>query len=310
MCIHVFLCSYVRPIRHHYVKNATDTVPAAIAAGVNVNCGAAYENWMIAAVEEGLLSVDDIIKAGIPYFEVVFATGQLDPPGSSVYDTYGPEKVDSLANRCVPQWARVCGVACPDRACVRLCAPLALLTVFDLLCVCVFCVPVWVGRKLALDAAVQGIVLLANRATSTPWGKAPLLPLRASALSGKTVAVVGPNANNTVVGAVYFTPCLPRSCLRVNVWCPCVSLSVLFLSLCAPLLFPAGPVVQLPRHKHSCEQPERVSGIDTQGSSRGLLCHIHSRLHMDVQSDIRIPGSSGSGVGGRCGGAGHRSGPC
>ena len=52
-------------------------------------------------------------------------------------------------------------------------------------------------RALALDAAVQGIALLANNATATPWGAGlPLLPLRAASL--KRVAVIGPNANATL----------------------------------------------------------------------------------------------------------------
>ena len=51
-------------------------------------------------------------------------------------------------------------------------------------------------RALAFDAAVQGIALLANNATTTPWGVYPLLPLRAASL--KRVAVIGPNANATL----------------------------------------------------------------------------------------------------------------
>lgn len=54
-------------------------------------------------------------------------------------------------------------------------------------------------RQLAKEAALQGIALLANGVTSTPWGKAPLLPLKGSALAGKTVAVIGPNAAVTQV---------------------------------------------------------------------------------------------------------------
>ena len=51
-------------------------------------------------------------------------------------------------------------------------------------------------RALALEAAVQGIALLANNATATPWGVQPLLPLRAASL--KNIAVIGPNANATL----------------------------------------------------------------------------------------------------------------
>jgi hypothetical protein len=46
---------------------------------------------------------------------------------------------------------------------------------------------------------VQGQILLSNLPTTTPWGKAPLLPLQGAALKGKTVAVIGPNANATQV---------------------------------------------------------------------------------------------------------------
>ena len=51
-------------------------------------------------------------------------------------------------------------------------------------------------RALALQAAVQGIVLLRNNATGTPWGPAaPLLPLRLPSL--KRLAVIGPLGNAT-----------------------------------------------------------------------------------------------------------------
>jgi hypothetical protein len=52
-------------------------------------------------------------------------------------------------------------------------------------------------RQLALEAAQQGIILLQNNATSTPWGtNTPLLPLRSASI--KTLAVIGPNANATL----------------------------------------------------------------------------------------------------------------
>lgn len=47
------------------------------------------------------------------------------------------------------------------------------------------------GQQLALDAARESVVLLQNRKL--------LLPLRASALAGKTVAVMGPMANDSAV---------------------------------------------------------------------------------------------------------------
>ena len=49
---------------------------------------------------------------------------------------------------------------------------------------------------LALDAARQGVVLLKNDPAT--GGPAPLLPLSASALAGRTVAVLGPVANDTL----------------------------------------------------------------------------------------------------------------
>jgi hypothetical protein len=61
-------------------------------------------------------------------------------------------------------------------------------------------------RQLAFEAAVQGQALLSNLPTATPWGKAPLLPLQATALKGKTVAVIGPNANITQVCSAAVLP--------------------------------------------------------------------------------------------------------
>ena len=54
-------------------------------------------------------------------------------------------------------------------------------------------------RQLALEAALQGIVLLQNNASAvSPNGPGtPLLPLQRSRLAGRKVAVVGPNAAAT-----------------------------------------------------------------------------------------------------------------
>ena len=54
-------------------------------------------------------------------------------------------------------------------------------------------------RQLALEAALQGIVLLQNNASdASPNGPGtPLLPLKRARLAGRTVAIVGPNAAAT-----------------------------------------------------------------------------------------------------------------
>lgn len=52
------------------------------------------------AVEGGLVALADIATAGIRFLTVAIATGLLDPPGTTIYDTYGPEKVDTPGHRC------------------------------------------------------------------------------------------------------------------------------------------------------------------------------------------------------------------
>lgn len=102
-------------------------------------------------------------------------------------------------------------------------------------------------RELAKEAAIQGIALLANDDTSTPWGKGPLLPLKASALAGKTVAVIGPNANSTQVR--------DELCYRC-------CLVVLTDGIVSCVCFPGTPV-DLPRNKHRGEQSECVARTST-----------------------------------------------
>jgi len=144
-------------VGHHYVGNMSAAAAAGILAGTDVNCGSVYSGNIALAVGEGLMALEDVAAAGRRFLAVVFGTGLFDPPERVPYNRYGPEKVDSLAN-----------------------------------------------RRLAFEAAVQGIALLANGPTSTPWGEGlPLLPLRAAALRGKTVAVIGPNANSTALLSIY-----------------------------------------------------------------------------------------------------------
>jgi beta-glucosidase len=51
------------------------------------------------------------------------------------------------------------------------------------------------ARQLALEAAQQGMVLLQNNATDTPWGaNQPLLPLRTAGAKFQKLVVIGPNA--------------------------------------------------------------------------------------------------------------------
>jgi hypothetical protein len=145
-------------VGHHYVNNMSAAAAAGILAGTDLNCGGVYADGnFVNAVNEGLMTLSDIASSGLRFLNVVFATGLMDPPSRVSYNTYGPEKVDSLSS-----------------------------------------------RKLALEAAIQGIALLANEKTSTPWGNGQyLLPLQEDALKGKTIAVIGPNSNSTALLSIY-----------------------------------------------------------------------------------------------------------
>jgi beta-glucosidase len=111
-------------VGHHYVGNMSVAAAAGILAGTDVNCGSVYSGNIVQAVGEGLMALEDVAAAGRRFLNVVFGTGLFDPPERVPYNSYDPEKVDSLAN-----------------------------------------------RRLAFEAAVQGIALLANSPTSTPWAR-------------------------------------------------------------------------------------------------------------------------------------------
>jgi hypothetical protein len=136
--------------QHHYVDSYVDAVGVAIRAGTDVNCGDVYDNYIVDAVNNGTITLEDLQTAGAHLMRTVFLLGLVDPPERVPYTSYNNTMVDTPAH-----------------------------------------------RQLALEAAQQGIILLQNKNTATPWGAGQaLLPLRAASL--KNVAVIGPNANATL----------------------------------------------------------------------------------------------------------------
>jgi xylan 1,4-beta-xylosidase len=131
----------------------TDACRVGLRGGVDVELGETLNNYALAAIADGNITMDDItaaLRRTLPY---IFRLGLADPPSANPFAALGPADVDTPAH-----------------------------------------------RQLALEAAQQSVILLRNAAPSgAPAGSPNVLPLSLSSLAGKTVAVIGPNANASSV---------------------------------------------------------------------------------------------------------------
>jgi beta-glucosidase len=148
---------------HLLVKTPAEAAALAVKTGCDLECCATYgiectHSDLPLAVEEGLLTEEDINRAVSRLFTARFRLGMFDPPEMVAYTQIPYSVVDSAEH-----------------------------------------------RQLALEVAQQSIVLLKNRDN--------LLPLDAGQV--KSIAVIGPNADETLVltGNYMGTPAEPVSVL-------------------------------------------------------------------------------------------------
>ena len=78
-------------------------------------CGVVWRGvlaeYLVQAVEQGLLTLEDVAASGTRFLTVVISTGHFDGPDACAYTSYGPDVVDTPANR----WVGCLGVVVPVR---------------------------------------------------------------------------------------------------------------------------------------------------------------------------------------------------
>ena len=97
---------------HHYASSLLEAVTDTMNAGDDVECNYSsqtYADWLPVAVAQGNVTLASLQAAVQRLMRVYFMLG-LAEPGASVYDSYGPEKVDTLAGRQLAFEAAVQGI--------------------------------------------------------------------------------------------------------------------------------------------------------------------------------------------------------
>jgi beta-glucosidase len=93
-------CGAIRDIYAHHqaVETPEEAAAMAVKAGCDLNCGATYPA-LLAAVEQGLISEEEINRAVRRLFTARFRLGMFDPPEQVAYTQIPYEVVDSPAHR-------------------------------------------------------------------------------------------------------------------------------------------------------------------------------------------------------------------
>jgi beta-glucosidase len=93
-------CGAIRDIyaHHQVVETPEEAAAMAVKAGCDLNCGATYPA-LLAAVEQGLISEEEIDRAVRRLFTARFRLGMFDPPEQVAYAQIPYEVVDSPAHR-------------------------------------------------------------------------------------------------------------------------------------------------------------------------------------------------------------------
>eukprot|EP01084_Bolivina_argentea_P237707 399414_1 len=94
--------AFVRYIAETYNGSKSQQARVAMEGGCDVECGGFYQQELLTAYEGGVVSEADIDQAATRLFSKTFDLGIMDTDGDDpgpVYNTYGPDKVDSSAHR-------------------------------------------------------------------------------------------------------------------------------------------------------------------------------------------------------------------
>lgn len=83
---------------HHYVKSSEEAAALGIKSGVDTDCGGVYQNHILNALDQGLLSQGDIDKALVNIFTIRMRIGEFDPPEIVPYAGIRPNRINDPAH--------------------------------------------------------------------------------------------------------------------------------------------------------------------------------------------------------------------
>lgn len=93
--------------RHKVMGTAVEVAAAAVKAGVNLDCSNLLQDELQTAIEQGLLSIEDLDQALAPNLKTQFKLGFFDPSGSSPYDSFGKNEIHTDAHIALARKAAV-----------------------------------------------------------------------------------------------------------------------------------------------------------------------------------------------------------
>lgn len=84
---------------HRFVSSPMKAAAAALGAGVDINCGSAWQEHLRKAMEEGLVGESMLDRALGRALPILFRLGIMDPPGSGPWSELGAEEVAAPGHR-------------------------------------------------------------------------------------------------------------------------------------------------------------------------------------------------------------------
>ncbi len=84
---------------HKVVNNAAEAAALALQRGVNLNCGSVYNDGLVKAVQQGLVTEKQVDSALAILLQTRFKLGLFDPKGSTPYDALGAKDINTTTNR-------------------------------------------------------------------------------------------------------------------------------------------------------------------------------------------------------------------
>ena len=84
---------------HKYTSTHEDTVAATLKGGCDLECDSYYTSYLMSALNQSKITEADIDQAISRVFTHFIALGELDGPEDVIFQTYGPELVDTTEHR-------------------------------------------------------------------------------------------------------------------------------------------------------------------------------------------------------------------
>lgn len=84
---------------HKVVSNAAEAAALALQRGVNLNCGSVYNDGLVKAVRQGLVTEKQVDSALAILLQTRFKLGLFDPQGSTPYDALGAKDINTTNSR-------------------------------------------------------------------------------------------------------------------------------------------------------------------------------------------------------------------